>query len=952
MLSVLIPARNEIYLGKTIESVLFAAKGDIEVIAICDGYRPDPPITINDKRVRLVYNADAVGQRQAINQAARLAQGKYILKCDAHTMFDEGFDVKLAANCEPDWTVIPRMYNLDVEKWQPKFHKVTDFMWINGPDAPNSKNYKRFRVYYWDAPTAREFPEEYEAFKNAEWTKGDICDVMTGQGACWFMHKDRFWELGGLDEATGHWGQMGIEIALKSWLSGGRQVVNKKTWFAHWFRGGEGPGFPWPASGHQQELARIYSRNFWTSGRWPLQKYPLDWLAQKFAPVPNWNGQAGKVITTKETDKATMISVLIPARNERYLQRTIDDLATKLKLPYEVLVGLDAWQPDPPLREQANLKIYYSSQRVGTRVLINKLVSMAQGKYLLRLDPHCIVAEGLDEDLISVCDTNTTVVPSWYELDTGLWQRRENTRCDYRYLTHPGDHAGGLRSVPWNGPTKSEAEVEVDEVMTCSGSIWLMEKQRFLDLGGLDERHGHIGQEGVEIACKSWLSGGKLLVNKRTWYAHWNRNKHPYALGRRQKQISLDRANELWLKGTWPQAVRDINWLIRHFANRLGPVPGWSLKDVDPPAKQRATYKSSYRFKRRTFEVAELYDNYAKYIRSYKQDPSDPKSTHHFHESFRPFVDSLLSGKKYNEVQLKQLPYYHYLCSHLNPARREDFVPDKIGLDRVLWKMCDAVKLVYSIRDHGIQAPIDLWRDRKENQWVLQRGNRRIVIAHKLGIKTIQARLWANRDVYNAGVGRFDVRSGGLIEQAAMRQFAQYGRLATDKYYVHNYTHYYDTVLGNCYKAPLKILEIGARDGASLALWKEVFPKATVYGLDLKQRTAGPFWEKLEGVKVFIGDQADKDFLQKEVIPAGPFDVIIDDGSHLPKPTLTSLETLWPSLNPFGWYVIEDLWHTVHHSGERDLLMGKLCQMNNSVQSSGDVLAMNNYLNICFIQKA
>ena len=45
MLSVIIPARNEIYLQKTIDSVLSAAKGEIEVIAILDGYWPDPPVS-------------------------------------------------------------------------------------------------------------------------------------------------------------------------------------------------------------------------------------------------------------------------------------------------------------------------------------------------------------------------------------------------------------------------------------------------------------------------------------------------------------------------------------------------------------------------------------------------------------------------------------------------------------------------------------------------------------------------------------------------------------------------------------------------------------------------------------------------------------------------------------------------------------------------------------------
>lgn len=308
--SVIIPARNEIYLQKTIDSVLSAAQADTEVIAVCDGYWPDPPIQDNPK-VALLHYTEAIGQRPAINQAARLARGKYILKTDAHSMFDVGFDVKLMADCEYDWTVIPRMYNLDAEKWEPKRNKVTDYMFIRSPKDER----KPFRHCYWKhGPTKREFPTEYRTWKAWAKEQPDIADVMTGQGACWFMHKDRFWELGGMDEAHGQWGQMGVEVALKAWLSGGRQVVNKKTWFSHWFRGGGGPGFPWPADHKEQEQARLYSQDLWLNGKWALQTRPLQWLIDKFAPLPGWNGE---VYDAMPPEKPMAAKVTIPYKDNR-----------------------------------------------------------------------------------------------------------------------------------------------------------------------------------------------------------------------------------------------------------------------------------------------------------------------------------------------------------------------------------------------------------------------------------------------------------------------------------------------------------------------------------------------------------------------------------------------------------------------------------------------------------
>lgn len=266
MLSVIIPARNEIYLEKTIRSILAAAEGEIEILAMLDGYKPDPQIEMNDNRVKFEYYPESIGQRQCINAGAKIAKGEFIMKLDAHCNVDKGFDVKLAADCEHDWTVIPRMYNLDHETWQPKLHKRTDYMYIGCGEG------RLLRAEYYDRQ-----PD----------TAKLIDDTMCCMGPGWFMRKDRFWELGGMDENHGSWGQMGVEVALKAWLSGGALKVNKKTWFAHWFRGGGGPGFPYPLSGRAVENARKYSRDLWINNKWPLRKRDFQWVIDKFNP-PGW----------------------------------------------------------------------------------------------------------------------------------------------------------------------------------------------------------------------------------------------------------------------------------------------------------------------------------------------------------------------------------------------------------------------------------------------------------------------------------------------------------------------------------------------------------------------------------------------------------------------------------------------------------------------------------------
>jgi glycosyltransferase involved in cell wall biosynthesis len=296
-LSVLIPARNEQFLKRTIDDVLANMRTDTEIIAVLDGQWAEPAIP-DHPRVTLVYHAQARGQRQAVNLAAKLSNAKYIMKLDAHCSVAEGFDLALMDDCEHDWTVIPRMYNLHVfdwvcmacgnrtyqggkpatcEKcsfrdfrmdmvWKPRWNRRSDFMRFDG----------NLHFQYW-----RDYEKRPEA-------QGEICDLMCFVGACFFMERSRFWELGGLDEEHGSWGQMGVEISCKSWLFGGRLVVNKKTWFAHLFRTQPGFGFPYNISHAEQERAREYSRDLWLNDKWPGAVRPFEWLIEKFAPVPDW----------------------------------------------------------------------------------------------------------------------------------------------------------------------------------------------------------------------------------------------------------------------------------------------------------------------------------------------------------------------------------------------------------------------------------------------------------------------------------------------------------------------------------------------------------------------------------------------------------------------------------------------------------------------------------------
>ncbi|GIF16476.1 class I SAM-dependent methyltransferase [Actinoplanes teichomyceticus] len=136
-------------------------------------------------------------------------------------------------------------------------------------------------------------------------------------------------------------------------------------------------------------------------------------------------------------------------------------------------------------------------------------------------------------------------------------------------------------------------------------------------------------------------------------------------------------------------------------------------------------------------------------------------------------------------------------------------------------------------------------------------------------------------------------------------------RYGTDKWgAMHQYPRRYETHFGPLRDRRLRILEIGvggfddpAKGGGSLRMWKRYFPRALVHGLDILDKS--PLAEPR--MTIVRGDQSDTDDLDEVVRRHGPFDIVIDDGSHRPEHVLASFNALFPHVKPDGLYVIEDL---------------------------------------------
>lgn len=278
-LSVLIPSRNEQFLPQTIDDIMTKATGDIECIVVLEGYWPSPPLKEYPNLIT-IHRSTPKGMRAAINAAASIARGKYLMKCDAHCMFDYGFDEVLKADCEDNWIVIPSRYSLDAENWAilDTGKSRVDYHYLCYPYDKKDTDPGMHGVVWNDRARERKDNPDY-----------DIDDEMSFQGSCWFMSAHHFHNnLGGMsEEGYGTFIQEPQEIGLKTWLGEGRIVVNKRTFYAHLHKG-KTYGRGYPVSGSELRRGSAYSTDFWMNNRWTGRKRDIAWLVEKFWPVPTW----------------------------------------------------------------------------------------------------------------------------------------------------------------------------------------------------------------------------------------------------------------------------------------------------------------------------------------------------------------------------------------------------------------------------------------------------------------------------------------------------------------------------------------------------------------------------------------------------------------------------------------------------------------------------------------
>ena len=276
-----------------------------------------------------------------------------------------------------------------------------------------------------------------------------------------------------------------------------------------------------------------------------------------------------------------MITIIIPSKTEIFLKRTIEDVLEKsvgeIEI-YPVLDGYDLKDGEKVIDSRVHYIKLPPTRHCKKRHGINKVVNeLAKGKYVMSLDAHCMLDYGWDEVLTKDLNENEVVVPRRQRLDAANWclqpQCDNRPPIDYEYIMWPLKFDPvGFHGFKWDERTLKRWDILIDEVMEIQGSMWVMNKSWFQRCGFMDLKYQGWGQEGEEIVFTTYKNDGRVIVNKKTWYAHLHKGKEygrMYFLPKSETRTSYLYCYDYWTK-------KQRTFFVK-FIEKFMPIPGWPL---------------------------------------------------------------------------------------------------------------------------------------------------------------------------------------------------------------------------------------------------------------------------------------------------------------------------------------------------------------------------------------
>lgn len=226
------------------------------------------------------------------------------------------------------------------------------------------------------------------------------------------------------------------------------------------------------------------------------------------------------------------LSVVIPDYRDKYNKNTVQDLLKNSELgdKLEIIVVQDGyWMPEDWIVNDPRVKYVHLGANSGMREAINAGVRVSTGEFFMRLDEHCCFGPGYDKILTDACKPNQIMTARRYFLDPVKWEVMEDKGCIDHERLGIQDCGNGIRKFSgqkWKSRDEKQKDVMISETQAMQGSMWIMPRKWWdKHIKELQtEGYGPAYQDSVEVCMKTWKNGGKLMLNKNTWFAHKHRD--------------------------------------------------------------------------------------------------------------------------------------------------------------------------------------------------------------------------------------------------------------------------------------------------------------------------------------------------------------------------------------------------------------------------------------------
>ena len=224
------------------------------------------------------------------------------------------------------------------------------------------------------------------------------------------------------------------------------------------------------------------------------------------------------------------LSIIIPSWKDPLSMKTIADLLAKSELgdQLEIIDVLDGYWPTFEMIQDPRVRYVHLGKNRGMRGAINAGLAVARGEFFMRLDEHCCFGQGFDKILTDDCKENEIMTAKRFFLDPEKWEVMDIEPVEHERLdiTNVSDTVRKFHGKRWKERDEQQKDVMISEMTAMQGSMWIANREFFLKTVGelSTENYGPLIQDSVEVCMKYWQVGGRLMLNKNTWFAHKHRS--------------------------------------------------------------------------------------------------------------------------------------------------------------------------------------------------------------------------------------------------------------------------------------------------------------------------------------------------------------------------------------------------------------------------------------------